>query len=165
MKRIISLLLAVILLCTPAAALDLRDVVEQVKDSEAYQQLFDSEAMKDKTAQLIEALQGAHEQIKAMSDEELRSFIVDTAAQYHIPEMNEEQINFLMDVCRSFESMEKMAKTLKDYEQKLNNTVETAKSLIDTIGKLMDKLNEIMEVLNNILSIFGGSDEAPAEAA
>lgn len=165
MKRIISLLLAVILLCTPAAALDLQDIIEQVKSSDAYTQLFESDAMKAQTEQLIQKLQEAHEQIKGMSDDELRSFILDTAAQYHIPEMNEDQINFLMDVCRSFESVEKMAKTLKDYEKKFNDTVDTAKNLFDTIGKLMDKLNEILEVLNNILSMFGGNDAPPAEAA
>ena len=165
MKRILSLLLAVLLLCSPVSALSLQDVIDQVQSSEAYKQLFENEELKAKTTQLIERLQNAHEDIKTMSDEELRQFIVDTAAQYHIPEMNEEQINFLMDVCRSFESMEKLAATLKEYEQKINQTAETARNLFDTLSKLLEKLNEVLDALNGILDKFGGSEEAPAEAA
>ncbi len=162
-KRIISLLLALILLCTPAAALDLSEyeqVLKDLKNSEFFSELFDSEELKAQTQQLIESFRSTHEDIKNMSDEELRQFILDTADQYHIPQMNEEQIGFLMDVCRSLESAEKLGETVKDYEQKMNNTVETAKNLFDTLGKLMDKLNEIMDVLNNILNKFGISEES-----
>ena len=162
-KRIISLLLALILLCTPAAALDLSEyeqVLKDLKNSEFFSELFDNEELKAQTQQLIESFRSTHEDIKNMSDEELRQFILDTAEQYHIPQMNEEQIGFLMDVCRSLESAEKLGETVKDYEQKMNNTVETAKNLFDTLGKLMDKLNEIMDVLNNILNKFGISEES-----
>lgn len=165
-KRIISLFLAVILLCTPAAALDLSEyeqVFNELKNSEFFTELFDSEELKANTRQLIEDFRNTHEDIKSMSDEELRQFILDTAEQYHIPQMNEEQIGFLMDVCRSLESAEKLGETVKDYEEKMNNTVETAKNLFDTLGKLMDKLNQIMDVLNGILEKFGVSEEAPAE--
>ena len=162
-KRIISLLLALILLCTPAAALDLSEyeqVLKDLKNSEFFSELFDSEELKAQTQQLIESFRSTHEDIKNMSDEELRQFILDTAEQYHIPQMNEEQIGFLMDVCRSLESAEQFGETVKDYEEKMNNTVETAKNLFDTLGKLMDKLNEIMDVLNNILNKFGISEES-----
>ncbi len=167
MKRIISLFLAVVLLCTPAAALDLSEyeqIFNDLKNSEFFSELFDSEELKAKTQELIETFRNTHEDIKNMSDEELRQFILDTAEQYHIPPMNEEQINFLMDVCRSLESTEQFGETVKGYEEKLNNTAETAKNLFDTLGKLMDKLNQVMDMLNNILSKFGISEEAPAEA-
>ena len=165
-KRIISLFLAVILLCTPAAALDLSEyeqAINELKNSEFFSELFNNEELKAATQQLIENFRNTHEDIKAMSDEELRQYIIDTAAQYHIPPMNEEQINFLMDVCRSLESAEKLGETVKDYEEKMNNTVETAKSLFDTLGKLMDKLNQVMDMLNNILSKFGAAEETPTE--
>ena len=45
MKRMISLLLAMILLCTPAAALDLNDyeqVLDQLKNSEFFTELFNN---------------------------------------------------------------------------------------------------------------------------
>ena len=165
-KRIISLFLAVILLCTPAMALDLRDyeqVFNDLKNSDFFSELFDNEELKAQTQQLIDNFRNTHEDIKNMSDNQLRQFILDTAEQYHIPPMNEEQIKFLMDVCRSLESAEKLGETVKDYEEKMNNTVETAKNLFDTLGKLMDKLNQIMDVLNNILNKFGVSEEAPVE--
>ena len=166
MKRILSLLLAVLMLCTPTAALDLSEyeqAIRDLKNSQFFTELFNNEELKAATQQLIEELRITHEDIKAMSDEELRQFITDTAADYYIPPMNEEQINFLMDVCRSLESAEKLGETVKDYEKKMNNTVETAKSLFDTLGKLMDKLNQVMEILNNILTKFGVSEEAPVE--
>ena len=100
-----------------------------------------------------------------MSDVELRQFILTTAEQYRIPEMNEEQIQFLMDVCRSLETAEQLGETVKEYEKKANQTIETAKNLFDTIGKLLDKLNEILDTLNTIMEKFGLNEEAPAEAA
>ena len=166
MKRIISLLLAVILLCTPAAALDLTEyeqIFSDLKNSEFFSELFDSEELKAKTQELIESFRNTHEDIKAMSDEELRQFILDTAEQYHIPPMNEEQITFLMDVCRSLESAEKLGETVQEYEQKLNDTAETAKSLFNTLGKLMEKLNQVMEARNSMLSKFGASEEPAVE--
>ena len=167
-KRIISLFLAVILLCTPAAALDLTEyeqALKELKNSKFFSELFDNAELKNATQQLIENFRTTHEDIKSMSDEELRQFILDSAAQYHIPEMNEEQIQFLMDVCRSLESAEELGETVKNYEQKMNDTVETAKNLFDTIGKLIDKLNEILETLNTILDKFGLNEESPSEAA
>lgn len=165
-KRIISLFLAVILLCTPAMALDLSEyeqAINELKNSEFFTELFTNEELKAATQQLIENFRNTHEDIKSMSDEELRQFILDTAAQCHVPPMNEEQIQFLMDVCRSLESAEKLGETVKNYEEKMNNTVETAKTLFDTLGKVMDKLNQVMDILNNILSKFGASEEAPVE--
>ena len=162
MKRILSLLLALVLLCTSAAALDLSEYEQawqELKDSEFFSQLFDSEELKAKTQELINSFRNAHEDIKAMSDEELRQYIIDTAAQYHIPEMNEEQIGFLMDICRSLETAEKFGETVKEYEEKANNAAETAKSLFDTLGKLLDKLNEVLNALTSLLDKFGISTE------
>ena len=168
MKRLISLLLAIVLLCTPAAALDLGDyeqVFNDLKNSAFFTELFNNEELKANTQALIENLRNTHEDIKNMSDEELRRFILDTAKQYHIPEMNEEQIQFLMDVCRSLETAEQLGETVKEYEKKANQTIETAKNLFDTIGKLLDKLNEILNTLNTIMDKFGLNEEQPAEAA
>ena len=167
MKRIISLLLAVILLCTPAAALDLSEyeqVLNNLKNSDFFSELFSSEELKAKTQELIDSFRSTHEDIKAMSDEELRQFILTTAEQYHIPPMNEEQINFLMDVCRSLESAEQFGETVKEYEEKAENAADTARNLFDTLGKLMDKLNEVLDTLSGILNKFGLSEEKPVEA-
>lgn len=163
MKRILSLLLAVILLCTPAAALDLSEyeqLLEELKNSKFYSELFENEELKAKTQELIDNFRAAHEDIKNMSDEELRRFITDTAAQHHIPEMNEEQIQFLMDVCRSLETVEQFGDTIKAYEEKADRLADTAKNLFDTLGSLMDKLNELLDTLNNILDKFGLREES-----
>ena len=59
MKRIISLLLAICLLCTPAAAMDLsefNDVLDKLRSSEAYAKLFENEQLKEQTAQVIQRM-------------------------------------------------------------------------------------------------------------
>ena len=162
MKRILSLLLAVLMLCTPAAALDLSEYEQAIcdlKNSQFFTELFNNEELKAATQQLIEELRITHEDIKAMSDEELRQFITDTAAEYHIPPMNEEQIQFLMDLARSLETAEQLGETVKEYEQKVNQTANTAKTIFNTLGTILDKLNTVLDTLNGLMSKLGISAE------
>ena len=162
MKRILSLLLAVLMLCTPAAALDLSEyeqAIRDLKNSQFFTELFNNEELKAATQQLIEELRITHEDIKAMSDEELRQFITDTAAEYHIPPMNEEQIQFLMDLARSLETAEQLGETVKEYEQKVNQTANTAKTIFNTLGTILDKLNTVLDTLNGLMSKLGISAE------
>jgi len=163
MKRIISLLLAVCLLCTPAAAMDLsefNDVLDKLRGSEVFSQLFDNEELKEKTGQVIQRMRDFTDEIKTMSDEELEQTIRNVAAEYNIPEMNDEQIKFLMDLCRSLESVEKFGQTVKDYEQRFNDLGDTLQKLSDNLGTILEKLNALLDALNNILDKFGGSEEA-----
>lgn len=162
MKRIISLLLAVCLLCTPAAAMDLsefNDVLDTLRSSDIFSRLFDNEELKQKTQQVIERMREFTDEIETMSDEELEQTIRDVAAEYNIPEMNDEQIKFLMDLCRSFESVEKFGETIKDYEKKFNNLGDTLQKLSDNLGVILEKLNALLDTLNGILDKFGGSEE------
>ena len=162
MKRILSLLLAVLMLCTPAAALDLSEyeqAIRDLKNSQFFTELFNNEELKAATQQLIEELRITHEDIKAMSDEELRQFITDTAAEYHIPPMNEEQIQFLMDLARSLETAEQLGETVKEYEQKVNRTANTAKTIFNNLGTILDKLNTVLDTLNGLMSKLGISAE------
>ena len=162
MKRILSLLLAVLMLCTPVAALDLSEyeqAIRNLKNSSFFTELFENEALKEKTAQLIEEMRTTHEDIKAMSDEELRQFITDTAAKYNIPPMNEEQIQFLMDLARSLETAEQLGETVKEYEKKANQAADTAKTIFNTLGTILDKLNAVLDTLNNHMSKLGISTE------
>ena len=168
MKRILSLLLALLMLCTPVCALDVSEyeqVFNDLKNSAFFAELFENEELKAHTQELIENFRNTHEDIKNMSDEELRSFILTTAEQYHIPEMNEEQIKFLMDVCRSLETAEQLGETVKEYEETANRTIETAKNLFNTINNLLEKLNQVLDVLNGIMDKFGLNEETPTEAA
>ena len=163
MKRIISLLLAVCLLCTPAAAMDLsefNDVLDKLRGSEAFSQLFDNEELKEKTQQVIQRMRDFTDEIKTMSDEELEQTIRNVAAEYNIPEMNDEQIKFLMDLCRSFESVETFGQTVKDYEQKFNDLGDTLQKLSDNLTVILEKLNALLDTINGILDQFGGSEEA-----
>lgn len=168
MKRIISLLLAVCLLCTPAAAMDLsefNDVLDQLRNSEVFTKLFDNDELKQKTQQVIERMRQFTDEIETMSDEELEQTIRDVAAEYNIPEMNDEQIKFLMDLCRSFESVEQFGNTIKDYEQKFNDLGDTLQKLSDNLGTILEKLNALLDALNGILDKFGGSEEAESIGA
>lgn len=157
MKRLLCLMLAMVLLCSPVSALDLSEyeqVLRDLKDSAFFTELFENEELKAKTQELLTEFRAAHEDIKAMSDEELRTYITETAAAYHIPPMNEEQIGFLVDVCRSLESAEQLGETLQEYEQRATQAADTAKSIFDTLGKLLDKLNEVLSALDGILAKF-----------
>ena len=163
MKRIISFLLAVCLLVTPAAAMELsdfRDALDRLRSSEAFSQLFDTEQMKEKTQQVIERMREFTDDIKNMSDEELEQTIRDVAAEYNIPEMNDEQIRFLMDLCRSFESVEQFGATVKDYEEKFNTMGDTLQKLSDNLTVILDKLNALLDTINGILDKFGGNKDA-----
>lgn len=163
MKRIISLLLAFCLLCTSAAAMDLGqfdDVLDRLRNSEIFTRLFENEELKAQTAQVIARMREFTDEIKTMSDEELEQTIRDVAAEYNVPEMNEDQIRFLMDLCRSFESVEKFGQTIQAYEEKINNMGDTLQKLSDNLGKLMDMLNELLNTINGILDKFGGSEDA-----
>lgn len=161
-KRILSLLLAVLLLCTSVSALDLSEyeqAIRDLKNSSFFTELFENEELKAKTAQLIESLRTTHEDIKSMSDAQLRQFILDTAAEYHIPPMNEEQIKFLMELARSLESAEQLGETMKAYEKKANQAADTAKTLFQTLGTILDKLNAVLDTLNGLVSKLGISPE------
>ena len=163
MKRILSLLLAVCLLCTSVAAMDLsefNDVLDKLRNSEAYAKLFDNEQLKAQTAQVIERMRDFTDEIATMSDEELEQTIRNVAKEYNIPEMNEEQIRFLMDVCRSFESVEKVGQTIKDYEQKINSIGDTIQKLSDTLNDILEKVDKLLTTINKILELFGGDEEA-----
>ena len=163
MKRIISLLLAVCLLCTPAAAMDLtefNDILNQLRNSEVFAEMFDNEQLKEQTALVIARMQEFTDEIASMSDEELEQTIRDVAAEYNIPEMNREQIQFLMDLCRSFESVEKFGKTIKEYEKKINDIGDTLKKLSDNLTSILDKLNRLLNTINTILDKIGGNEEA-----
>jgi len=163
MKRIISLLLALCLLCTPAAAMDFSEFeqgLDKLRHSEIFTKLFENEELKEKTAQLIQRMREFTDEIKTMSDEELEQTIRDVAAEYNIPEMNDEQIKFLMELCRSFESVEKFGQTIKDYEEKFNSIGDTLQKLSENLSKILDRLNELLDTINGILDKFGEAEEA-----
>ena len=167
MRKLICFLLALPLLCTPAAALDLSSLQEQLKnndvfqdlmESEAVQELFDNEEVKAKVEELLENMDDFKAQIKTMTDAELEQKIREAAAEYNIPEMNQEQIDFLVDVCRNLDTLENIGSTVEEYGEKVNNFGQTLKNLSETLSGLLDKLTGILDGLNELLGKFSSSE-------
>ena len=167
MRKLICFLLALTLLCTPAAALDLSSLQEQLKnndvfqdlmESEAVQELFDNEEVKAKVEELLENMDDFKAQIKTMTDAELEQKIREAAAEYNIPEMNQEQIDFLIDVCRNLDTLENIGSTVEEYGEKVNNFGQTLKNLSETLSGLLDKLTGILDGLNELLGKFSSSE-------
>lgn len=153
MKRFLSLLLALCLLCTPAAAAAAQPF--QLPDD-----LFDGAQLQEKTQQVIERMREFTDEIKTMTDEELEAKIREVAEDAHIPTMNQEQIDFLVKVCRSFETMENFGETVKDYEEKVNRFGSNLRQLMDLLGSLMDRLSQLLESLTDVLDRLGGGEPA-----
>lgn len=155
MKRILSMVVAVLLLCTCASAA--WELPEGLFDSEQFEAIFDNVQLKEKTQQIIETLREKKDEIKSMSDEELEQTIRDVAAAYNIPEMNQEQIDFLVKVCRSFENVEQFGETVKDYQEKADRFGASLSSLMDTLSGLVEQLTHILDSLNNLIGKLTGA--------
>ena len=115
MKRILSLLLAVCLLCTSAAAKDFSDfeqVLDKLRDSKAFTKLFENEELKDQIADLTAA---AEENAKITEALQWLSII--------------EQLYSEEEYLTCFESMEKFRLSgTVEYLPQDNNLTETALS-------------------------------------
>lgn len=153
MKKIISLLLAVLILSTPVLAVELPDGLFTQEQLDA---VFNNEEIKAKAKQWLEDLQSVNEQIKAMSDDELRQAIIDLAEQYKIPTLNDEQLNFLVEACRSPEKIEDIANTIQTYSEKVNTFQQAVRTLTETLSNLLDKFTGILDSLNGL---FGKAAE------
>ena len=167
MRKLICFLLALTLLCTPAMALDLSALQEQLQnsgvfqelmESDAVQDLFDNEEVKAKVEELLEHMDDFKAEIKDMSDQELEQKIRETAAEYNIPEMNQEQIDFLVNVCRNLDTLENIGSTVEEYGEKVNSFGKTVKSLSETLGNILDTLTGILDSLNEILGKFSSKE-------
>ncbi len=148
MKRLISFILALTMLCTPACAFSPEDIPELPKE------IFENQELKDATQELIGDLQSVKEAIKAMSDAELEALIRQKAAEYHIPDMNQEQIDFLMDLARSLETMENFGNTVKDYQEKAESIGDTLDKLLTTLNGLLEKLTGLLDSLQSIVGLM-----------
>jgi len=156
-KRVTSLLLAVMLLCTPVHALDWSDIPDDLLNTERLEALFNNEELQKNVQRMLENVQSIKEQIKAMSDEELEQTIIELAKQYNIPEMNQEQLDFLVDVCRSLETIENIGETVEEYKEKLNTFQRTMKALSETFSNILDTFNGMMDKLSGFFGKFSGA--------
>lgn len=150
-KRITSLLLAVILLCTPVQAFSLEDIPKDLFSQEQIDAVLENAQIKEKARKSLDDVQAVNDEIKAMSDEELRQTIVDLAEEYHIPALNDEQLNFLVDLCRSPEKIEDIANTIEEYGQKIIAFQQAVQTLTETLGSILEKLTGILDSLSGLL--------------
>lgn len=174
MKRLISLLLALILLATPAAALDLSDITDELQNNEqlregiAYilenmqnitNEVKNNEQLQQGIQSAIDNMSAFTEAVKSMTDEELEQQILAIAEEYHIPDMNEEQIDFIIRLCRSLEKAEEFSETVDNYQEKASDFGQSIKTLFDNLGKILDTLTGILDSLNGLLDKLGGASE------
>lgn len=155
MKRILSVLLAVCLLCTPVFAASMPDLPEG---------LFNTEQIKQAVQKLMDDMKLIGDQIGQMSDAELDAKILEFADKYHIPPMNEEQMAFIRATCRGFSHMQNIGDKVDEYGEKISGFRQTMQSLMDTLQRLVDSLQGVLEQLSGLLDSLPTKDE-PQPAA
>lgn len=178
MKRLMrftaAMLAAILLLSTPVYAMNWSTVKQelfseeqwelilnnkQIRDlmeSEQVQKLFNDEAFRQQVSLMMDDLDDIIDQIRGMSDEELRQTITALAQKYNIPELNEEQMRFLVSLCRGLEKADDVGDTVQEYGEKVSKFRQTVNSVIERLQQVADTFSRIAEQLSGIL----GSKEA-----
>ncbi len=170
----VALVLTLTLLTTPAYALDWNAVksdlfnelfteeqwqtimenehIQALLENEKVQELLKDETFKKQVEQMMEDLDSVIDEIRGMSDEELRQTIIAMAKQYNIPELNDEQLDFLVSLCRGLEKADDIGNTVEGYGEKLSAFRQTMGKVKDAIGGIWEKLGGMFEGLSGLLS-------------
>ena len=155
MKKLISFLLAITLLCTPVFAASLPELPEG---------LFDSAQIKEAVQKVMNEMKAIGDQIGQMSDAELDAKILEFAEKYHVPPMNEEQIGFIRATCRGFSHMQNIGDKVDEYGQKLTGFRLALQNFMDTLQHIMDSLSGLLDQLSGVLDQLPAKEE-PQPAA
>lgn len=123
MKFLISLLLALSLLCTCVLALDPADAVE-----EGVQQVLDR-------------LANLTDQTRNMTDEELADTIQSIAGEYHLT-LNREQLDFLISACRGLETADDVGTAVRETGEKVSKFRQALHSIADAIARAIRALGD-----------------------
>lgn len=127
-------------------------LVEEAKEAAADElvttaELADEISEEDAVA-IVNELKLMLDEIKGMSDDELRARINDIAAQYGYT-LDEELVDKLISLCRSFQGL-----TIADLQEK----VEQFKDTIETVSQYADRAltfgQKLAQFIQNILNIF-----------
>lgn len=127
-------------------------LVEEAKEAAADElvttaELADEISEEDAVA-IVNELKLMLDEIKGMSDEELRAQINDIAAQYGYT-LDEELVDKLISLCRSLQGL-----TIADLQEK----VEQFKDTIETVSQYADRAltfgQKLAQFIQNILNIF-----------
>ncbi len=151
MKRIISMLLALTILCTPALAVKIPDVPDN---------LFDDTQVKQKIQQVIQDMSKFTEETRNMTDEELDAKIRETADKYHIPPMNQEQIDFLRSICRGLEYAKDFSDSVDGYGEKISAFGQFLKQIGNAFGDILQAIANAWDYVSDLFGQFTQAEPA-----
>ena len=113
-----------------------------------------SPALSQSVSQVIdritEQLQEVTEQTRTMTDEELAAFLQELAGEYHLT-LNEEQLKFLISICRNLEKADDIGDAAQDYGEKLSKFQQVLQSILDWVQKFF---SAIVDLFQKIAQVF-----------
>ena len=113
-----------------------------------------SPALSQSVSQVIdritEQLQEVTEQTRTMTDEELAAFLQELAGEYHLT-LNEEQLKFLISICRNLEKADDIGDAAQDYGEKLSKFQQVLQSILDWVQKFF---SAIVDLFQEIAQVF-----------
>lgn len=114
-------------------------------------ELADEIGSEDSTA-IVNELKLIIDEIKDMSDEELRQKIVDIAAKYSV-ELTDSQIEKLMELCRAMEKLDtsQLKEKVEQVQQYLKNAINNSGGIAEFFRNLGDSISDIID---SIISFF-----------
>ena len=99
---------------------------------------------------ITEQLQEVTEQTRTMTDEELAAFLQELAGEYHLT-LNEEQLKFLISICRNLEKADDIGDAAQDYGEKLSKFQQVLQSILDWVQKFF---SAIVDLFQEIAQVF-----------
>lgn len=114
-------------------------------------ELADEIGSEDSTA-IVNELKLIIDEIKDMSDEELRQKIIDIAAKYSV-ELTDSQIEKLMELCRAMEKLDtsQLKEKVEQVQQYLKNAINNSGGIAEFFRNLGDSISDIID---SIISFF-----------
>ena len=114
-------------------------------------ELADEIGSEDSTA-IVNELKLIIDEIKDMSDEELRQKIIDLAAKYNV-ELTDSQIEKLIELCRAMEKLDtsQLKEKVEQVQQYLKNAINNSGGIGEFFRNLGDSISDIID---SIISFF-----------
>lgn len=108
-------------------------------------ELADEIGSEDSTA-IVNELKLIIDEIKDMSDEELRSKIIDIAAKYNV-ELTDSQIEKLIELCRAMEKLDtsQLKEKVEQVQQYLKNAINNSGGIAEFFRNLGDSISDIID--------------------
>lgn len=101
-----------------------------------------SQAVSQAMDRLTEQLREVTDQTRAMSDDELTAFLQELAGEYHLT-LNEEQLEFLISICRNLEKADDIGDAAQDYGEKVSKFQQVLRSILDSIRHFFSAIADL----------------------